>query len=49
MLQRIEDEMYLMRLKYGDSFRLLDITNFAAWETEYEHGNSSLVLTGRQF
>ena len=49
MLQRIEDEMYLMRLKYGDSFRLLDITNFAAWETEYEHGTSSLVLAGRQF
>jgi hypothetical protein len=49
MLRRFEDETYLMRLKNGHNVRLLDITNFAAWETEYEHGTSSLVLTGRQF
>jgi hypothetical protein len=31
MWRRLEDETYLMRLKDGGSFRLLDITNFAAW------------------
>jgi hypothetical protein len=30
MLRRLEDEKYLMRLKNGHSFRLLDITSFAA-------------------
>jgi hypothetical protein len=49
MLQRFEDKSYLMPVKNGHSFRLLEITNFAAWETEYEHGISSLVLAGRQF
>jgi len=49
MLRLFDDETYLMRLKNGHSFRLLGITNFAAWETEYEHGNFSLVLSGLQF
>jgi hypothetical protein len=49
MLRQFEDETYLMRLKNGHSFRLLETTNFAAWEVEYDYGISSLVLPGRQF
>jgi hypothetical protein len=39
--------MILMRLKNDHSLKLLDLANFSAQETKYEHGTSSLVLTGR--
>jgi len=46
----VADKTYLMRLKNDRSFRLIDIIatmKSSAWGTEYEHGNSSLVPTGR--
>jgi len=49
MLLLFEDETFLMRLKNDYSYQTLRHYVFAAWEMEYEHGNSSLVLTGRQF
>lgn len=48
VLLRFEDETYLMQLKNGHRFRLLDIRNVGAWDKEYEHRNFSLVLSERQ-